>query len=505
MPEPDLSQVRVGVVVPSATPAAWITDAIRQLVATGAQVSIEAQSVSTPAVPGAWGRLLCMAGRAANVADPDVPQSLEELDGIEWTDIDDERPRDFDALFYVGVLAGTPPQNATRLGVWQLVVDAATVGLRETVADEGAVPLCLRRVDGDGELRPTWSRLQRLSPATSRARALWRVAMLPARALHDLALGNAPTAGTPGADHFRGNPPIKAATAIGGSARLGWRGVATGSRRVLARNEWFIATSVDEADMLPNLQRMTPIQAPRDRFWADPFPVVDGGRACIFVEEWPYALGRGILAALEIERSGQWRRLGTVLEQPWHLSHPFLFRWQGEMWMMPESSAAATLEIYRCVEYPLRWQRECVVMQDVPIVDATLHEGKHHWWLFANIGGDRVSTHEELHLFFADSPLGPWTAHPSNPIVADPRSARPAGRLFEHEGQWFRPAQDCGVRYGQSLAIQQILELSTERYIEQPLIQMQPDALAGANRMHTLNRDGWLTVVDGHRDRWWPR
>ena len=83
MPEPDLSQVRVGVVVPSATPAAWITDAVRQLVATGAQVSIEAQSVSTPAVPGAWGRLLCMAGRAANVADPDVPQSLEELDGIE--------------------------------------------------------------------------------------------------------------------------------------------------------------------------------------------------------------------------------------------------------------------------------------------------------------------------------------------------------------------------------------------------------------------------------------
>jgi len=26
--------------------------------------------------------------------------------------------------------------------------------------------------------------------------------------------------------------------------------------------------------------------------------------------------------------------------------------------------------------------------------------------------------------------------------------------------------------------------------------------LVGANRAHTLNADGWLTVVDGHRDRW---
>jgi hypothetical protein len=505
MPEPDLSEIHVGVVVPSSKPAAWIADAVRQLAATGAKVSVEAQSVSVPAVPGTWGRLLCIAGRDANVADPDIAQSLEGLDGIEWADTDGDHPCDVDALFCIGVLAGTTPRGVIRLGVWQLVVDAASVGLRETVADEGAVALCLRRVDGDGELRPTWSRVQRLSPATSRARALWRAATLPARGLRDLVLGTTPAAYGPATDGFHEGAHLQATTAIGGSARLVGRGVATGARRVLARNEWFVATSMDEPGMLPDLGGMTPIQAPRDRFWADPFPVVDGERACIFVEEWPYALGRGILAALEIERNGDWRRLGTVLEQPWHLSHPFLFRWQGEMWMMPESSAAATLELYRCVEYPLHWQRECVVMQDVPVVDATLHEGEDHWWLFANVGGDRISTHEELHLFFADSPLGPWTPHPSNPIVSDPRSARPAGRLFEHEGQWFRPAQDCSVRYGRALVIQQILELSTERYAEQPLTHLQPEALAGANRMHTLNRDGWLTVVDGHRDRWWPR
>jgi len=448
-------------------------------------------------------------GGARMVADPDLARPLSSVAGV--TVVDDLGQ--VDVVFHVGVGRADAGQQTAPMGVWELNVDGRYIGLRETLDDAGAVPLGLGRVDGDGWLRPSASRVQRLSPATTRARALWAAAALPARALRDLTARHndgdshdhsaltssaAPIAVVP----LSPSAALSPRTALRGARRLVQRAVSTGIRRRLARNEWFVATSIDSATPVPDLARMTTLIAPRDRFWADPFPVVDADSACIFVEEWLYGIGRGVLAALEIERDGRWRRIGTVLEQPWHLSHPFIFHWQGETWMMPESSAAGTLELYRCVDYPLCWVRECVLMQDQQIVDATLHEAADCWWLFANIGDGRASTHEELHLFSADTPLGPWTSHPANPIVADPRTARPAGRLFDWNGRLCRPAQDCGVRYGSALWIHEIVELTPERYCERPRTRLEPQALAGANRMHTLNRDDWLTVVDGHRDRW---
>ena len=38
------------------------------------------------------------------------------------------------------------------------------------------------------------------------------------------------------------------------------------------------------------------------------------------------------------DRGLTWTHLGIVLDEPWHLSYPFLFRWEGQMYMMPEAS-----------------------------------------------------------------------------------------------------------------------------------------------------------------------
>ncbi len=38
------------------------------------------------------------------------------------------------------------------------------------------------------------------------------------------------------------------------------------------------------------------------------------------------------------DRGLTWKHLGTALDEPWHLSYPFLFRWEGQVYMMPEAS-----------------------------------------------------------------------------------------------------------------------------------------------------------------------
>ncbi len=109
------------------------------------------------------------------------------------------------------------------------------------------------------------------------------------------------------------------------------------------------------------------------------------------------------------------------------------------VYMVPESREKRVVSLHRAVEFPHRWQLVKNLMEEVDAVDATLlrHEGR--WSLFANIvENPGASSFDELFLFSSDDLLtGSWTPHPCNPIVSDVRRARPAGRLFERDGELF--------------------------------------------------------------------
>ena len=93
-----------------------------------------------------------------------------------------------------------------------------------------------------------------------------------------------------------------------------------------------------------------------------------------------------------------------------------------------------------------------------------------------------------------------------NPVVSDVRCARPAGKLFVHKGQLFRPAQDGSRGYGGSVAIRRVDSLTTASYAESPVNRIDPDWDDDLVGTHTLNRDGNTSVVDvlrrARRIRW---
>jgi hypothetical protein len=92
--------------------------------------------------------------------------------------------------------------------------------------------------------------------------------------------------------------------------------------------------------------------------------------------------------------------------------------------------------------------------------------------MFANIAVEGARNWDELHLFSAERPFGPWRPHRQNPVKSDVRSARPARRLFESRGEVLRPAQDCSVRYGYALSIQRITRLDTKEYREEEVARV---------------------------------
>jgi hypothetical protein len=155
------------------------------------------------------------------------------------------------------------------------------------------------------------------------------------------------------------------------------------------------------------------------------------------------------------------------------------------------------VEIYRCVEFPWQWKLEKVLLRDAWCVDATFHRHENKWWMFVNIGVEGAEIYDELHLYYADELLGEWTPHPANPVKSDVRSARPAGRLYRQGGELYRPAQICAPLYGSGIVVNRVLEMNTERYREEEVERVLPARGSGLLGIHTFNRDGDLSVMDG--------
>jgi len=270
-------------------------------------------------------------------------------------------------------------------------------------------------------------------------------------------------------------------------------------RKLFCREQWFIQFELAPLDPLQvNVARLQPIFPPADRFWADPFVVSNADGHFIFVEELPYATNRGHISVLVLSPTGELLRTQIVLQCDYHLSYPFLFRWNGDLYMMPESGENRTVDLYRCTAFPGEWEHACTLLDGIRAADATLFEQDGTWWLFVNQADDGQCIHEHLHLYHADSPLGPFIAHPHNPVKSSLRGSRPAGALFLEDEHIYRPTQDCSRVYGESVLVQEVLSLSRDRLSETPAYSIEPCEL-GVRRVHTLNSSREMRVIDSLR------
>ena len=240
---------------------------------------------------------------------------------------------------------------------------------------------------------------------------------------------------------------------------------------------------------------LRPLLPPKDRYWGDPFVMQRGDCYYVFIEEKLYGTGLGRIACLTLDSQGRLLSQQVVLQQPYHLSYPFIFEQDGELYMIPESAAHRTIELYRCTHFPDRWEFVKNLLSDLYAVDATLLEHAGQCWLFANVKASRGSSLDALYLFHAPSLFADWQAHPRNPVVWDIRSARPGGRIFSHQGELIRPSQDSSRRYGYALRFNRITSLSETGYAESPAGAFTP-AHSRYLATHTFNEAGDITMVD---------
>jgi hypothetical protein len=375
---------------------------------------------------------------------------------------------------------------------------------RALLAGESCIRSELVALGEDGVARAlasTVSEIRPYSEAVSRTLALWKLAALVARSLERWpATETTPTASLQPARR----PPARAWTLLFSAALRAARAVLV---RVCFRRPWSIALAGNDDSWPPQPAGLRPMRWAGAKTFADPFLFEHQERHHLFCEEVPAGETNGVISHSEIPREGSPPPPPSpVLRAAHHLSYPFVFERDGEIFMIPETSASGRVELYRADPFPTSWRLDAVLLEGLRAADATLLEHDGLLWLFASVAAPDASTLDELHLFWASELRGPWRAHPRNPIVSDVRCARPAGAIQRRGSQLIRPAQDCSRRYGWAISFRQIDLLDTSDYAEHEVARAEPDAIAGARAIHTFSATASLQAWDlRRREARWRR
>ncbi len=281
-------------------------------------------------------------------------------------------------------------------------------------------------------------------------------------------------------------------------ARDSWQKLA---KRIQGRTvkHWRIATRVGgqirPADGRADLGGFRFHESPQGHFYADPMLWNRDGRNWLFFEDYHYATHLGTISCAEVLPDGALGPTMDVLSRPYHLSFPFLLEDGGELYMIPESGDNGAIELFRCVEFPDRWEYDCALL-DFAAVDTTITWIGDRYWLFTSVPEPRANA-MQLQLYSSPSLRGEWTPHPCNPISNDIRCNRGGGAMFIDGERVIRVSQDGSRIYGHSFSFHEIVDLTPETYRERLMLNVDPSWSQGLIGTHTYARCGDVEAVDG--------
>ncbi len=253
---------------------------------------------------------------------------------------------------------------------------------------------------------------------------------------------------------------------------------------------WSLFLGKDEF-MKTDLAYSKPLDMPRDEFWADPFLFKYKDSTYLFFENYSYRTKRGKISCGLLDGNNLLDII-DVLDMDYHLSFPYIFEEDGEVFLMPEASENERLEIYKAVEFPTTWELYSTAFEGERVADAFFHTDENKQkWLFLNKQMATTSPmNSELYIYKVDSiKLETIEPHVQNPVIIDARVARNGGSIFSYEGQLYRPSQrNTDAIYGRALNINKIEKLSLKEYSEKTERVVRPSFDKKLMAMHHVHQ-----------------
>src|SRR5215207_5371783 len=147
------------------------------------------------------------------------------------------------------------------------------------------------------------------------------------------------------------------------------------------------------------------------KFVADPFLIKEDDTWNLFFEVYNNNTQQGDLAVATSKNTWIWNYEKLIIDEPFHLSYPYVFKTDGVYYLIPESFEDNSIRLYKADEFPTQWSYVKTLVEGRDYVDNSIVFYNDQWWLFSS-----VTSNDTLYLHYADSLTGTWKEHPQSPI-----------------------------------------------------------------------------------------
>ncbi len=230
-------------------------------------------------------------------------------------------------------------------------------------------------------------------------------------------------------------------------------------------------------------------------WYADPFPFLHKGKHYIFVEAYNIWHSHADIAVYCIEDNNE--KPKTIIKEPFHMSYPNVFRWEDEIYMLPETHEAKQLRLYRCVNFPENWELDTVLLDNVDFADSSLMIREDGIWV--ETMEDRGNMDYSNRFFRLD--MENKTMIEFFPNANGWVNKRPAGNFIRIGESWYHALQECEKVYGEYMYIAKVDKLNEFVFNEKLHRTLKVSDYTINSTLpfiytHTWNRCGNLEVID---------
>lgn len=250
------------------------------------------------------------------------------------------------------------------------------------------------------------------------------------------------------------------------------------------------------------------IKPTREGWYADPITRVIDGRLCIFVEKCLWRNSKGEISLICVDSNNYSYTERTIISEPFHLSYPEIFEYNGSRYMIPESSEKAQIRVYKQGEDINEWKLVNTFDTENKLVDTVVSiDNSNNILLLASDQAPDNPFKNRLHFYKMNLSDSPEMSEINIGSRHYDYESRNGGSLIAKDGNIYRVIQDSeDGQYGRNILIKKVDKLDKDGFEEQSTSNVVTvrDIKHGINRwnykfegIHTygIQEDG-LEVID---------
>ena len=254
----------------------------------------------------------------------------------------------------------------------------------------------------------------------------------------------------------------------------------------------------------------TEVHSGSERYWqADPFLFDYDGKTFLFYEQFDRIKRRGMIAYSIVDDEKHISKPRIIIKEKFHLSFPYVFEQDGQIWIMPETCEDRKIYLYRAVDFPNTWEKQVLVDSFYSCDSIWLFKDHTKFALIASelMEPPKPGTLQSCYvrnIRYDLSGAGLDILRERKELAEGDYGIRNAGACFYDDNVQIRPGQDCTEnRYGNGIVLFRVDSL--DPYSETSFFAFTKDDLPGhLNRFgnqpllgtHTYNISSKYEVID---------